>query len=125
MLGCDQSEKDFQALFRGERTVILPIRLLGLGKGVKYAADLFHPASISCCQRDARNYFGLRAHGRQAGTHNRINLCAGKNAVKLNFPEAGAVDPPGGSHPRTRQMEGTGALIEEHGVTLTACARQH
>jgi hypothetical protein len=57
MFGCHQVEKDFQALFRRERTAILAIRLLGLGKGVKYAADLFHQASVSYCGRDARSFF--------------------------------------------------------------------
>jgi hypothetical protein len=59
MLGCDQLKNNFQAPFRRERAVILPIRLLGLGKGVKYADYLFHQESVSCRQRDARNCFGI------------------------------------------------------------------
>jgi hypothetical protein len=57
VMGCDQVKKNFQALFRRERAVILPIRFLGLGKGVEYAGCLFHEASIPCRGRDARNYF--------------------------------------------------------------------
>jgi hypothetical protein len=59
MLGGDQVEKDFQALFGREGTVILAIRLLGLGKGMKYADCLFHPSSISCRRRDARIYWAV------------------------------------------------------------------
>jgi hypothetical protein len=58
MLGCDQVKQNFQALFRRERTVILAIRLPGLGKGMKYVGCLFHPSSLSRRRRDARNYFG-------------------------------------------------------------------
>jgi len=49
LLGLDQIEKDFQALFRRERTVVFAIRLVGFGKGVKYAGCFFHTASISYC----------------------------------------------------------------------------
>jgi len=56
MLGCDQVKKNFQALFRRQRAVILALRLLGLGKGVKYAGCLFHAASIPRRRRNARHY---------------------------------------------------------------------
>jgi len=61
MLGCDQVEEDFQALFRRERTAMLAVRLLRLGKGMKYAEYLFHRSNISCRRRAARNYFGCLA----------------------------------------------------------------
>jgi len=50
----DQIEKNFQALFGRERTVVFIIRLVGFGKGMKYAGDLFHPASISDCSGEER-----------------------------------------------------------------------
>ena len=62
MSGCDQLKKNFQAPFRRERAVILPIRLFGLGKGVKYADYLFHASSISRCVRDARSFCGVESH---------------------------------------------------------------
>jgi hypothetical protein len=55
--GCDHVEKNLQALFRGERSVILAIRLLGFRKGVKHLDYLFHPPSITASRGDARNYF--------------------------------------------------------------------
>jgi len=58
LLGLDQIEKDFQALFRRERTVVFAICLVGFGKGVKYAGCLFHPASISYCPAGYTEMFG-------------------------------------------------------------------
>jgi (E)-4-hydroxy-3-methylbut-2-enyl-diphosphate synthase len=36
--------------------------------------------------------FDLLLSPRQGGAPRKINLCAGKNPVKFNIPEAGAVD---------------------------------
>jgi hypothetical protein len=58
LLGFDQIEKDFQALFRRERTVVFAVRLVGFGEGVKYAGCLFHPASVSYCPAGYTEMFG-------------------------------------------------------------------
>jgi len=49
LLGFDQFEKDGQPLFGRQRTVIVGIRLISFGKGMKYAGGLFHAASVSQC----------------------------------------------------------------------------
>ena len=56
MLDCNKVKKNFQPLLRRERTIKFAIRLLRLGKGVKFARDLFHPASIPFRQRHARKF---------------------------------------------------------------------
>jgi hypothetical protein len=43
----DEVKENFQALFRREPTIILRLRLVGFGEGVKYAGRLFHPLNIS------------------------------------------------------------------------------
>jgi hypothetical protein len=47
LLGFDQVEKNIETLFRGERMVVIVIRVAGFGKGMKYAGGLFHLENIS------------------------------------------------------------------------------